>query len=375
MSVPLKRVREKSTGATSSHKVAVSTKETKSQKEKAKPTEKKEVKEKEVKQKEVKKQSLDEKLRLDVERRMQAAKERKKREAEKEAQKKEARKEKKQAGLEEKKQKAMKLKERENRKKELKVEEEKLKRKAEREEEFAKQKKRQAEKLAHLADEKKEKKKQKSEEKNKKEMVEDGNVGSKKRKSDKVPWCPSKKGMIEGIFTPKTKRPRSSSVSALGSETEVKEMTKLLRESDDEQSESEAEELSLAEEDGDASSDEVEEQALQESDEEGSEEKIEARLKDFLKVSGQVRTGAISIKELDFAQDLAKKMLGHASSMEAVYHEVAKLAKVKSPERALKEGEPRMEELEKKSAKLQATSDRQSIQCPVPSLDVHAVMS
>ena len=77
--------------------------------------------------------------------------------------------------------------------------------------------------------------------------------------------------MIEGIFTPKTKRPRSSSVSALGSETEVKEMTKLLRESDDEQSESEAEELSLAEEDGDASSDEVEEQALQESDEEGSE--------------------------------------------------------------------------------------------------------
>lgn len=92
-------------------------------------------------------------------------------------------------------------------------------------------------------------------------------------------------------------------------------------------------------------------------------------------MSGQVRTGAISIKELDFAQDLAKKMLGHASSMEAVYHEVAKLAKVKSPERALKEGEPRMEELEKKSAKLQATSDRQSIQCPVPSLDVHAVMS
>ena len=86
------------------------------------------------------------------------------------------------------------------------------------------------------------------------------------------------------------------------------------------------------------------------------QEKIEARLKDFLKVSGQVRTGAISIKELDFAKDLSKKMLDHASAMETTYHAVAKLAKLKSPERALKEGEPRMEDLEKKSAKLQAST-------------------
>ena len=84
MSVPLKRVRDKSSGGSASHKVAPPKKG-----QKPKPTP--EVKKQEVQQAKKKdKQSIEDKLRMDVARRMQEAKEQRKKEAENEAKKKDA---------------------------------------------------------------------------------------------------------------------------------------------------------------------------------------------------------------------------------------------------------------------------------------------
>lgn len=48
-------------------------------------------------------------------------------------------------------------------------------------------------------------------------------------------------------------------------------------------------------------------------------EQVAAKLADWLKVASQARTLSITLSSLEFAEELGKKLLSHALSMEKAY--------------------------------------------------------
>ena len=48
-------------------------------------------------------------------------------------------------------------------------------------------------------------------------------------------------------------------------------------------------------------------------------ERVDAQLADWLKVASQARTLSITLSSLEFAEELAKKLLSHALTMEKAY--------------------------------------------------------
>jgi len=84
-------------------------------------------------------------------------------------------------------------------------------------------------------------------------------------------------------------------------------------------------------------------------------EQVAAKLADWLKVASQARTHSITLSSLEFAEELGKKLLSHASAMEKAYLRINETLKNKKS----KEGDFKlilesMDEKLKTSEKLQA---------------------
>ena len=92
-------------------------------------------------------------------------------------------------------------------------------------------------------------------------------------------------------------------------------------------------------------------------------EKVVASLEDFLKSAGSARTQSLTLNGLEYADDLAKTMLKHANSVEAIYTEIKKAIKSQTGgEKEFKTFQKKMEDKENTGKKLKATTHHAVLQ-------------
>ena len=83
------------------------------------------------------------------------------------------------------------------------------------------------------------------------------------------------------------------------------------------------------------------------------EEKVKEQIKEALKESALARTSAITLSELEYAEDLSQALLKQATSVETLYKEVQVCLK-KGDQKALKHYSTKIEEKASATAKMQA---------------------
>ena len=94
-------------------------------------------------------------------------------------------------------------------------------------------------------------------------------------------------------------------------------------------------------------------------------EQVGAKLADFLGLAGKARTSSLTLSNLEFADELAKKMLQHALGMEKVYLRINEAVKdKKTSEKDFKEILQRMDEKTSSHNKLQAWTTFKNMYTP-----------